>query len=63
MIKEKKMTEAEFDSKFDEGMLDEEYAEYIMEHGDRPIGNGDMLICAMEDMYMADSFKDYMVGK
>lgn len=63
MIKEKKMTEAEFDSKFDEGMLDEEYAEYIMEHGDRPICNGDMLIVAMEDMYMADSFKDYMVGK
>ena len=57
------MTEAEFDNAFDGGMLDEEYAEYIMEHsaGDRMICNGDTLLDAMEDFYLLDGFKDNMV--
>lgn len=43
---------------FDEGKLDDSYAEYIMEHckGDRVIANGDMLIAAMEDGYLAEDF-------
>ena len=57
------MTEAEFETAFDNAELDEEYAEYIMEHcsGDRIICNGDTLCDAMEDLYLYDSFKDYMV--
>lgn len=57
------MTEVEFDKLFDDGMLDEEYAEYIMEHsaGDRIICNGDTLLDAMEDLYPLDSFKDNKV--
>lgn len=39
-------------------MSSNEYAEYIYEHsaGDRAIGNGDALICAMEEGYLFDSF-------
>lgn len=57
------MTETEFEVAFDQGMLDEQYAEYIMEHapGDRVICNGDTLLVAMEDFYLFDSFKDSLV--
>lgn len=57
------MTEAEFEAAFDNWELDEEYAEYIMEHscGDRIICNGDTLTAAMEDLYLYDSFKDHKV--
>lgn len=43
---------------FEEGKLDDQYAEYIMNncHGDRIICNGDTLITAMEDGYLAESF-------
>lgn len=43
---------------FEAGELDGEYAEYIINHshGDRLICNGDSLIAAMEDGYLADSF-------
>jgi len=36
----------------------DEYADYIMENckGDRPIFNGDMLLCAIEDGYLFDEF-------
>jgi hypothetical protein len=36
------------------------YSEYIMEHcaGDRSIGNGDMLINAMEDNYLWEDYLD-----
>ena len=63
MLRKNEMTEAEFDNAFDGGMLDEEYAEYIMEHsaGDRMICNGDTLLDAMEDFYLLDGFKDNMV--
>lgn len=35
-----------------------DYADYIMDNsaGDRAIGNGDDLICAMEEGYLFDSF-------
>jgi len=43
---------------FDDGLLDEEYGEYIMNncHGERVIGNGDALIIAMEQGYLYNSF-------
>jgi len=57
------MTEAEFEAKWDNLEFDEEYAEYIMAncHGERAIGNGDMLIRAMEDGYLYESFKESKV--
>lgn len=36
--------------------LDEEYGKYIMEHGERPICNGDALIAAMEESYLWAEF-------
>ena len=40
------------------GLLDEEYAAYIMEHagGERVICDGDMLLQAQEDLYLHDEF-------
>lgn len=57
------MTEAQFDMAYELGRLEEEYAQYIMDHGggDRLIGNGNSLLLAMEDFYLFDSFKDSMV--
>ena len=54
------MTELEFYHLFDNGELDDQYAEYIMEncHGERVICNGDTLIEAMEDLYLLESFKE-----
>lgn len=48
---------------FDNGDLDEQYADYIMENcaGDRVICNGDTLIDAMEDLYLAEDFIDSLV--
>lgn len=45
---------------FELGCLDTEYAEYIMKHcrGDRMICNGDTLIQAIEDGYLAEDFID-----
>lgn len=59
------MTEVEFDNAFDHGVLDDEYAEYIMEHsaGDRIICNGDTLLAAIEDLYLFSSFKDSLLQK
>jgi len=36
----------------------EEYVQFIMENctGDRPISNGDALLCAVEDGYLFDEF-------
>ncbi len=33
-----------------------EYADYIMTRGDRPIGNGDMLLELMEEGYLFEEF-------
>lgn len=54
------MTEQEFEDAFDRGDLDDEYAEFLMK-SDLPIGNGDMLIEAMESHKYLDSFKEEMV--
>ena len=53
------MTEELFEQAMDNGNLDGEYSSYIMAHVDRPIGNGTMLIEAMEDGYLYDEFKDF----
>lgn len=59
------MTEAEFDTRFDNGELDDEYAEYIIEHsrGDRLICNGDTLVDAMEDFYLLEAFKEAVLDE
>jgi hypothetical protein len=44
---------------FDAGDLDTEYAEYIMEHTDAMVGNGDMLLGVMEGMKYANDFIDF----
>lgn len=33
-----------------------EYSSYIIAHGDRPVGNGDMLLELMEEGYMFEEF-------
>lgn len=54
------MTEVEFDRRYENGDLDDQYAEYIMANcgGERIIGNGDALVVAMEEFYLFDAFKD-----
>jgi len=49
------MTLQEFEDKMNTYELDDAYAEYIMEH--TSIGNGEMLIHAME---RGDFFEDFM---
>ena len=52
--------------RFDDGDFDAEYADYIIEHcggGDRLICNGDMLIDAMEDGYLAVEFVEWYSNK
>lgn len=52
------MTREEAIAKFDNLELKDQYADYIMSHaiGDRIICNGDMLLRAMEDLYLFDDF-------
>lgn len=52
----------EFKAEFERGEWDDEYAEYIMNNcdGERIICNGDTLIEAMEDFYLADEFCESM---
>jgi hypothetical protein len=50
------MTEIEFDKAFDAGLLDDEYASFIMQNC--TIGNGNALTLAMENHYLIDAFKD-----
>lgn len=51
-------TEMTMERRWSEGLLDDEYAAYIMNHcgGERQICNGDDLILAMEAHYLLDSF-------
>lgn len=58
------MMRIDIETSFNNGDLDEEYAEFIMERskGDRVICNGDTLLTAMEDGYLADDFIDYMMN-
>lgn len=51
-----------FDNAFDNGMLNDEYMEYIMEHGSKyglNICNGDMLIDAFERGVLFEEFRDH----
>lgn len=52
-----------FQQAFEDYMLDEEYAEFIMNncHGERCIGNGDQLTLVMEAEYLRDEFENFMV--
>jgi len=56
-------TVEEFEEAYEDGRLDMEYSEFIMDNcgGDRIIGNGDMLIEAMEDFYLYEDFRDSML--
>ncbi len=56
------MTEQEFDLRYEFEELDDDYAEFILEHskGDRIIGNGHQLTEAMESGYLFDEFKAFM---
>jgi len=58
-------TVEEFELAFDNLELDTDYAEYIMDncHGERIIGNGDMLIEAMEDFYLYEAFRDSVLDE
>lgn len=42
--------------KIDDLAYSDEYAEYIMKHGDRLCCNGDMLLDLMKDGYLFDQF-------
>lgn len=53
------MSEEQFEELFDNGDLDEHYAEYLMSHSS--IGNGNMLIRAMENHSMYEDFKESKV--
>lgn len=54
------MTEEEFERAMDRFELDDEYSEYIMARA--PIGNGEMLIRAMESGDWYEGFRGLMVG-
>lgn len=56
----------EFDNRYNEDYdLQDLHMQYIMEncHGDRMIGNGDMLIEALEDGYLYEDFRDDWLKK
>lgn len=50
-------------TKFENGELDDEYAEYIMNncHGERIICNGDTLLEAQESHYLLEAFLESIV--
>ena len=54
------MTEAEFDAAYDAGFLNYLYAVYIMEHSNHHVGNGHMLIAAIERGDLFDDFRESM---
>jgi hypothetical protein len=56
------MTSAEFDAAMDSSSLDDAFADYLINYSGARIGNGDMLIEAMESGYYYDEFKDYYLG-
>ena len=52
----------DFENAFDQGYLDSDYMDYILEHADPsvfPIHNGDSLLEAFEAMYLYNEFKQY----
>lgn len=56
------MSVREFENKMHFMELDNEFADYITNHTNARIGNGDMLIEAMESGDYYDSFKEHMTG-
>ena len=56
------MTEAEFEAAMEKYELDYQFSDYLMNHTNARIGNGDMLIEAMESGDYYDDFKDHMTG-
>ena len=55
------ITEDEFEVMLNNGDLDMEYSEYIMDNA--LIGNGDMLINAMESGNYYEGFKEYFLDQ
>ena len=53
------MSEQEFEDKMNTYELDQQYAEYIMEH--RNVGNGEMLIRFMEIGELYEDFKEHIM--
>ena len=53
------MSEEEFEDKMNTYELDQQYAEYIMEH--RNVGNGEMLIRFMERGELYEDFKEHIM--
>jgi len=53
------MSEEEFEDKMNRYELDQQYAEYIMEH--RNVGNGEMLIRFMEMGELYEDFKEHIM--
>jgi len=53
------MSEQEFEDKMNTYELDQQYAEYIMEH--RNVGNGEMLIRFMEMGELYEDFKEHIM--
>ena len=57
------MDSDQFDSAMERGDLDDKYADYLMFRTDALIGNGEMLLAAMESGRYYDSFKDSYLGE
>ena len=53
------MSEQEFEEKMNTYELDQQYAEYIMEH--RNVGNGEILIRFMEMGELYEDFKEHIM--
>jgi hypothetical protein len=53
------MSEQEFEDKMNTYELDQQYAEYIMEH--RNVGNGEILIRFMEMGELYEDFKEHIM--
>lgn len=56
------MTEAEFEEAMDRMELEDEYSEYLCNHSNARIGNGDQLIRAIEDGFYYESFKEWYLN-
>ena len=57
------MTADEFELKFGRGDLDNEYADFLMFKTDELIGNGEMLLRAMESGKYIDQFQRHMTNE
>lgn len=57
------MTSEEFEKAMDRYELESEYSDYLINHTNAFIGNGDMLIRVMERGTYYDEFKAYMTGE